>query len=234
MNPLRDVIIIGAGPSGSFMADLLARRGIDALLLEEHASPGDEVVCSGIIGMEAFDCFDLPEEGDIGFLKEVRFISPSGETVNFRPERPLAKIVSRQLFDTARADRAVKNGAELLTTSRVESVSVNDRFVEVGVNRGGEKIKIKTRLCVFAPGYGSSLVRRAGFRGKGKVIQGAQTILKGVEPGPTIGLLFRDSGQVGGEAPQQLVGREASDQDLLFPCCRPGDKLKFSRRQVQG
>src|SRR3954470_12251691 len=39
--PVRDVVVVGAGPVGTLLASELARRGVDVALLEQRTTPGD-------------------------------------------------------------------------------------------------------------------------------------------------------------------------------------------------
>ena len=66
---MHDVIVVGAGPAGCRTAHLLAQEGYDVLLIEEHSSPGEQIICSGIIGQEAFERMPLPEEAVLYTLK---------------------------------------------------------------------------------------------------------------------------------------------------------------------
>jgi geranylgeranyl reductase family protein len=174
---MRDVVIVGAGPAGSDLACSLAKEGLDVLLLEEHAEAGDGVICTGIIGREAYDRFDLPEEATLGSLQRVRFYSPSGKVVDYEADAPLATIVSRKKFDAALARRAVAAGAELWTGSRVKNVSVESGGARLELRRDGRPLSVSSRLCVLATGYGSGLIRRCGFVGPRRRIQGAQAVV---------------------------------------------------------
>ncbi|MBI3811382.1 MAG: NAD(P)/FAD-dependent oxidoreductase [Nitrospirae bacterium] len=174
---MRDVVIVGAGPAGSHLACGLAKEGLDVLLLEEHAEAGDGVICTGIIGREAYERFSLPEEATIGSLRRVRFYSPSGKTVDYDTGAPLATIVSRKKFDAALAGRAVAAGAELWTGSRVKQVAVDGKGVRLELRRDGGTVLLRARLCVLSTGYGSGLVRQCGFGGPRRRIQGAQAVV---------------------------------------------------------
>jgi len=174
---MRDVVIVGAGPAGSYLASCLAKEGLDVLLLEAHAEAGDGVICTGIIGREAYERFALPEEATIGSLRRVRFYSPSGKTVDYDAGATLATVVSRKKFDGALAAAAVGAGAELWTASRVKQVSVDGRGVRLELRRDGKIQALSARLGVLATGYGSRLVRQCGFGGPRHRIQGAQAEL---------------------------------------------------------
>ena len=57
---MRDVIVVGGGPAGLHAAWLLALRGFDGALYEEHHSPGEPVHCTGVLAAEAFQPNDPP------------------------------------------------------------------------------------------------------------------------------------------------------------------------------
>jgi geranylgeranyl reductase family protein len=159
------------------MARCLAEEGLDVLLLEEHAEVGDGVICSGVIGREAFERFDLPYAAILGRIQRFRFHSPSGKTLDYQPGSPLAMIVSRKKFDSALAGRAGEAGAEVRTGSRVRNIAVGTEGVRLELVRDGEPDELRARLCVLATGFGSALVRRCGFSGPRHRIQAAQAVI---------------------------------------------------------
>ena len=46
---IHDVIVVGAGAGGSSAASLLARQGVDVLLLDKSSAPRDTVRCDGLM-----------------------------------------------------------------------------------------------------------------------------------------------------------------------------------------
>ncbi len=93
------IIIVGAGPVGCYLAQVLKHHGIESLLLEDHADVGKPVQCAGIVGRGIFEEMRLP-------------ISPKsilntidGATIHyngsaFSLNRPkVAYIVDREIFD---------------------------------------------------------------------------------------------------------------------------------------
>ena len=44
-----DVLVVGAGPAGSACAQMLARAGLDVLLIDQHDFPRDKVCGDGLI-----------------------------------------------------------------------------------------------------------------------------------------------------------------------------------------
>ena len=85
-----DVLIVGGGPGGLFMAARLAERGVRTLVCEEHARVGDPVHCTGVLAAESFPRFDLPRSAMLNQLTSVRFLSPSGIPVDYTTPTPLA------------------------------------------------------------------------------------------------------------------------------------------------
>ena len=55
---MRDVAIVGGGPGGLHVASLLARRGFEVSVYEEHRSSGAPVHCTGVLSADAFDRFE--------------------------------------------------------------------------------------------------------------------------------------------------------------------------------
>ncbi|MDR2855847.1 MAG: FAD-dependent oxidoreductase, partial [Methanomicrobiales archaeon] len=49
-----DVIVVGAGPSGSAAAHAVAQAGLRVLCVEEHATIGYPVQCAGLLSNNAF------------------------------------------------------------------------------------------------------------------------------------------------------------------------------------
>ena len=147
---MHDVIVIGAGPAGSMTARRLADRGHDVLLLEEHEAVGRPVHCTGLLGTEAFDEFDLPRDVILGRAGTARFWGAAGQSVPVGAEGVRASIIDRALLDERLAQQAVDAGAVLRTRSRVDYLHIGARSVAVGV-RGLDQ-PIAGRVAVLACG----------------------------------------------------------------------------------
>jgi geranylgeranyl reductase family protein len=154
-----DVLIVGGGPGGLYAARQLARAGASVLICEEHERIGVPVHCTGVLGTETFDEFDLPRDAVLNGLTTVRFVSPAGLEVRYTPSTEQAVVLDRALFDRRLADTAVGSGAELRLGARVSSLDVDPdgvRAVAGGAN-------VRARLVILACGASYTLQRRFGL-----------------------------------------------------------------------
>ena len=171
---MHDVVVVGAGCVGSYLARLLAGKGLDVLVLEKDRQVGDSVNCSGIIGKEAFSSIDLPTDtiqNEVGALK---VFGPSGGWVVYRPPDPLGYIVDRVRFDQRLAERAMQSGAAYSLGSWVEDVEPDRDFVSLRVRTGEEERLVRGKVCVLATGFGGKHLRRLNLGRIDDWIQGVQ------------------------------------------------------------
>lgn len=159
-----DILVAGAGPAGSHAARRVAERGWSVALLDENEAAREHVVCTGIVGTEAFDRFDLPEKPVRDEIADALFVSPSGVEVDYRPEEPMARVVDRTAFDGALALRAELAGADLLRGHAAREVSKDGDGVAViaELSNGGERT-LRARALVVATGHQRWLHEDAGL-----------------------------------------------------------------------
>jgi len=154
-----NVLVIGAGPGGLYAAGSLARQGYRVVVCEEHSTIGDPVHCTGIVATDSFDEFELPRSAILNPLTRVRFVSPSGLSIDYRTHSAEATVVDRGVFDRALADRARACGAVVQTSTRVtEFVADAD-----GVRAMAGGAPIRARLAVLACGASYRLQRIEGL-----------------------------------------------------------------------
>src|SRR6185503_19738343 len=96
---LRDAVVIGAGPAGSITARRLAEQGYDVVLLEEHEHIGQPVHCTGLLGVDAFEEFDLPRHVILGQASGARFWGAAGQSVMLRSASVRAAVIDRAALD---------------------------------------------------------------------------------------------------------------------------------------
>src|SRR4051812_7429577 len=179
MDSMTDVLIVGGGPGGLFMAARLARRGVRTLVCEEHARVGDPVHCTGVLAADSFATFDLPDVATLNQLTSVRFLSPGGIPVDYTTPTPLATVIDRPAFDRALAERATAAGAEIRVGARVTSLDIDAAGAHATVCGS----TVRARLAVLACGANYKFQRRFGFGLPTTYLQTAQRELPAQHPG---------------------------------------------------
>lgn len=165
-----DAIIVGAGPAGSAAATVLARAGLDVVLVERGTAPGSKNLTGGrLYGHSVAKVFPdfatrAPLERRIAKERISLLTGDSATTVEFasgKLDGPSASYsVLRAPFDQWLADQAEEAGATVVTGIRVDDLLVTDGRVR-GVVAGGDEMEAK--VVLLADGALSLLARRAGL-----------------------------------------------------------------------
>lgn len=179
--PRYDAAVVGAGPSGSHCASLLAERGYRVILLEKHPETRTHIICTGIVGAEGFSRFALPQESVLYELTKARFTSPGGHTLDYGTPKPFAYVVDRSKFDGHLQERAHRSGAELCYGFHVEEAEESKQEIRI-VGRNGTGMKlVRARVAVLANGFNPRLARSLGLPGPTNLIQGVQAEVRVAE-----------------------------------------------------
>jgi len=106
-----DVLIVGAGPAGSFAAERLARAGVRVALFDGRPA-GDPKACGGGVTSKALKAWPHLLDAVGRTIDELDMYSPSGKHLHLKLEEPFA-VYSRIAFDTFLRERARDAGAEV-------------------------------------------------------------------------------------------------------------------------
>ena len=161
-----DVVIVGAGPSGSRCARILAENGLDVVVFEKRPEIGSPKRCAEGIGLEALK--------RMGFTGKERFVAqyidgafifaPNGKRHTIDYGEPRGCIVERKVFDKFLAYEAARKGAKFYTKTEVVDVIKNGEKIEgVVVNYEGNEIEVKAKVVVSAEGVEGKIARKAGI-----------------------------------------------------------------------
>ncbi len=149
-----DVLVVGAGPAGSAAATLLARGGLDVVLVDQHLFPRDKVCGDGLIP----DAHRALRR--LGVLDEVMaqaqpvthagLISPRGIRVDV--PGTLA-VLSRRVLDDIVCRGAVRAGARMFAPLRfVAPLEEAGAVVGARLAHGADERTLRCRWLVLASG----------------------------------------------------------------------------------
>jgi digeranylgeranylglycerophospholipid reductase len=170
-----DVVVVGAGPSGSAVARKVAEKGYRTLLCEEHEFVGKPCHCTGKLTAHAFREFNLPRETILNSVGAAVFHSPKGTKLSIRGRGADSYVVDRELLDLRLAEMACDSGSELSTQTRVHDLHRDpDGIVTLDAKRMNTHLKVKSRLIVDAEGARPTLLNRLGLRVKSELLVGLQ------------------------------------------------------------
>ncbi|OGO23978.1 MAG: hypothetical protein A2144_06510 [Chloroflexi bacterium RBG_16_50_9] len=204
-----DAIVVGAGPAGTTASYVLARAGLEVLLLERGSYPGSKNVFGGILYTPILNRLipnfweEAPVERHMKGLKiylisEQNAVSVGVESQNHnRPPYNNSFTVSRPKFDNWYAQKATQAGAMLITDTVIDDLLWDGQRV-VGVKARGEEGNVYADVVIAADGVNSFLAEKAGLRKKFKPRQVALGMKEIIElPREVIEERFQLSGNEG-------------------------------------
>jgi flavin-dependent dehydrogenase len=150
-----DALIIGAGPAGSFAAELLSRGGARVALFDGR--PAREAkACGGGVTSKALKAWPFLLEAGARTVAEVLMYSPTGTGVRLALPEPFA-IYSRRAFDSYLRGRARHAGAQVFERRLSPAARRDETCAWVVGARGGETWR--GRVLVAADGANSPFAR---------------------------------------------------------------------------
>src|SRR5882757_5208577 len=151
-----DVLVVGAGPAGSFAAERLARAGRQVALFDGRPD-GEPKACGGGVTAKALKAWPHLLDAVGRTIHELDMYAPSGRGLHLRLEEPFA-VYSRRALDSYLIERAVAAGAHIFS----EKISNSKIIKTVGgwtIRGAGEKV-LSGRLLVGADGANSAIAKR--------------------------------------------------------------------------
>ena len=108
-----DLLIVGAGPAGSFAAELLAKNGANVALFDGRPE-GEAKACGGGVTAKALKAWPHLLNAVGRTITELDLYSPSSKRLHLALDEPFA-IYSRIAFDSYLRDRARDAGAKIIS-----------------------------------------------------------------------------------------------------------------------
>lgn len=165
-----DVIVVGAGHSGSHTALQLCSRGYKVAVLERKEAPGRDICCTGIISKECFDSCGVSPEVILTTANSAKFFSPSGRCLRLKSEKVQAYVIDRASFDRALASQAAAGGADYFFSLPARDIVIDNEGVRIETPRSG----LRAKAVVVATGFEPALTRKLGLGSIAHFASGAQ------------------------------------------------------------
>ncbi|MBO0826495.1 MAG: geranylgeranyl reductase family protein [Streptosporangiales bacterium] len=170
-----DVVIVGAGPSGSTAAYYLAQAGLSVILLEKTSFPREKVCGDGLTPRAVRSLVRMGIETDAadGWIHNrglriygggMRLQLPWPELAEY-PDYGLVR--TRLDFDETLARHAAKAGARLLEKTTVTAPIVDERTARitgVAAKRDGGRVEYRAPLVLACDGNSTRLSIAMGLR----------------------------------------------------------------------
>lgn len=152
-----DIMIVGAGPAGSFAAEHLARASVRVALFDGRPQ-GEPKACGGGVTSKALKAWPHLLGATARLIDDLEMYSPSGKRLYLKLAEPFA-IYSRLAFDSYLRERALKAGAIVFN----EKVTVQPRAItgnEDWTVRSRSGSKWSAPMLVAADGANSAIAKK--------------------------------------------------------------------------
>ncbi len=162
------ISIIGAGPAGSHLAYLLAKKRQEVNVYEDHKTIGNPVQCTGLVTDSINQIIKIPEKVIVNKIKSFKVFSRNHSVeINFKNPN---LVLDRMKFDRFIAEKAEDSGAKFFLNHRFETCKLNKDSVEFMANN---KI-FKTDYLVGADGPFSQVAKSVNIYNNRKFMIGIQ------------------------------------------------------------
>jgi digeranylgeranylglycerophospholipid reductase len=224
-----DVVVIGAGPAGGYLAGRVAGAGYEVALVEEHREIGEPIQCGGLVTPRVFDYVKC-KETIIGAVHGAELYSPSGRKLRIDGRETEAIVVQRALFDRAIATDAIRKGAHTFLGAQAQSARRDDGGIEVVIDQDGTTKALRGKLLVGCDGVRSNVAKWFNILRPKKILPGFEVEMTGVGGDPGFVKLF-----IGNDIAPGFFGWiiPSGDTARVGLCVGEGNAYAYLERMLQ-
>ena len=181
--------MIGAGPIGCRVSELVSRRGFKTILIDKKEDVGTPVQCTGLVSHRLKRIVtDLPDNVILNELNSAKFYYDSDE-FEIKSKKPFY-VIDREKFDKFMFLKARQSGVEIKLQTEfkdfeirrnssigktTEGLIIKEDSVFVNTDEG----KLQTKLLVGADGPISTVASKANLMRPSNILTGVQTTVSG-------------------------------------------------------
>jgi len=159
-----DVVVVGGGPIGGFVAKNIAEKGYNTAIFEEHKRIGTPLKCAGLVTPRVFDFFNFSKNKVVeNKIYGANFHSPCGDVLTIGGNKLHALVIDRPQFDQEIMNKANDAGVELRLGSKAISGIKNADKIELEIKEECKVSKIKSFLLIGADGPHSKIRKTFDF-----------------------------------------------------------------------
>jgi flavin-dependent dehydrogenase len=151
-----DVLVVGAGPAGSFAAERLASAGASVALFDGRPD-GQAKACGGGVTAKALKAWPHLLDAVGRTIHELDMYAPSGRGLHLKLDEPFA-VYSRRAFDSYLLQRALAAGAQVfpekVSSSRISKTRTG------WVVKAADGSERSGKILVGADGANSAIARK--------------------------------------------------------------------------
>jgi len=169
-----DVVIVGARCAGAATAMLLARAGLDVLVVEQGARDADTLsthalMRAGVLQLFRWGLLDAIKSAGTPRIETTTFhYGDDALDIRIKPRDGVDALYAprRTVLDPLLADSAVRAGAQVVYRTRLTELlrGAQGRVVGVVVERAGRAQRIGADLVIGADGVNSIVAKQVGAR----------------------------------------------------------------------
>jgi len=172
------LVVIGAGPAGSYAAATAAKAGYEVLLVERDKEVGYPLTCAEGISAVGLKRFVEPNKSFIATeIDTIHFNVATGYSYAYEFGQPSGYILDRPAFDRYLACEAVTVGAKLLTGTRATGIEIeNGKPAKIYLESSTGTEIVRGDYVIAADGVESMIGRLAGLNTRLKLAEAEATL----------------------------------------------------------